>query len=166
MSKGGEYMFYSPLRYPGGKGKPFCQNLFCSWKHIIKHSIFSNKGRIAGTTGQIVIKEHLNNEGTVATNIYLGYEFLTDMFMLDIRYDNQKLVSNYDSEEKNIPPVHGSKGILYILPDHRRTNYILCRQWCISCSLYLWNSILPDYAHIPSVSDLNTIRHSYISSYR
>ena len=42
------------------------------------------------------------HEGTVATNIYLGYEFLTDMFMLDIRYDNQKLVSNYDSEEKNI----------------------------------------------------------------
>lgn len=32
------------------------------------------------------------HEGTVATNIYLGYEFLTDMFMLDIRYDNQKLV--------------------------------------------------------------------------
>ena len=42
------------------------------------------------------------HEGTVATNVYLGYEFLTDMFMLDIRYDNQKLVSNYDSEEKNI----------------------------------------------------------------
>lgn len=42
------------------------------------------------------------HEGTVATNIYLGYEFLTDMFMLDIRYDNQRLVSNYDSEEKNI----------------------------------------------------------------
>lgn len=42
------------------------------------------------------------HEGTVATNIYLGYEFLTDMFMLDIRYDNHRLVSNYDSEEKNI----------------------------------------------------------------
>lgn len=42
------------------------------------------------------------HEGTVATNVYLGYEFLTDMFMLDIRYDNQKLVSNFDSEEKNI----------------------------------------------------------------
>ena len=42
------------------------------------------------------------HEGTVVTNIYLGYEFLTDMFMLDIRYDNQKLVSNYDGEEKNI----------------------------------------------------------------
>ncbi|MCM1221458.1 MAG: DEAD/DEAH box helicase [Lachnospiraceae bacterium] len=42
------------------------------------------------------------HEGTVATNIYLGYEFLTDMFMLDIRYDNQKLVSNYDNEEKSI----------------------------------------------------------------
>ncbi len=38
----------------------------------------------------------------IETNIYLGYEFLTDMFMLDIRYDNQRLVSNYDNEEKNI----------------------------------------------------------------
>lgn len=42
------------------------------------------------------------HEGTVATNIYLGYEFLTDMFMLDIKYDTQRLVSNFDSEEKNI----------------------------------------------------------------
>ena len=32
-------------------------------------------------------------EGTVATNIYLGYEFLTDMFTLDIKYDTQKMVS-------------------------------------------------------------------------
>lgn len=38
----------------------------------------------------------------IETNIYLGYEFLTDMFMLDIRYDNQRLVSNYDNEEKSI----------------------------------------------------------------
>lgn len=42
------------------------------------------------------------HEGTVATNIYLGYEFLTDMFMLDIGYDTHKLVSNYDNEEKSI----------------------------------------------------------------
>ena len=42
------------------------------------------------------------HEGTVATNIYLGYEFLTDMFMLDIKYDTQNLVSNFDNEEKNI----------------------------------------------------------------
>lgn len=42
------------------------------------------------------------HEGTVATNIYLGYEFLTDMFTLDIKYDTQKMVSNADSEEKNI----------------------------------------------------------------
>lgn len=42
------------------------------------------------------------HEGTVATNIYLGYEFLTDMFTLDIKYDTQKLVSNADSEENNI----------------------------------------------------------------
>lgn len=42
------------------------------------------------------------HKGTVATNVYLGYEFLTDMFMLDIEYDTEKLVSRYDSEEKNI----------------------------------------------------------------
>lgn len=42
------------------------------------------------------------HEGTVATNIYLGYEFLTDMFMLDIKYDAEMLVSRADSEEKNI----------------------------------------------------------------
>ena len=42
------------------------------------------------------------HEGTVASNIYLGYEFLTDMFMLDIKYDSKKLVAIFDSEEKNI----------------------------------------------------------------
>lgn len=42
------------------------------------------------------------HEGTVAKNIYLGYEFLTDMFMLDINYDTQKLVSRYDNEERTI----------------------------------------------------------------
>lgn len=42
------------------------------------------------------------HEGTVATNIFLGYEFLTDMFMLDIKYDTQELVSHVDSEEKTI----------------------------------------------------------------
>lgn len=39
---------------------------------------------------------------TVATNIFLGYEFLTDMFMLDIFYDSTKLVSNNNAEEKSI----------------------------------------------------------------
>lgn len=39
------------------------------------------------------------HEGTVATNIYLGYEFLTDMFMLDIKYDSEKLVAKFDTEE-------------------------------------------------------------------
>ena len=29
------------------------------------------------------------HKGTVATNMYLGYEFLTDMFMLDIKYDTK-----------------------------------------------------------------------------
>lgn len=43
-----------------------------------------------------------NHEGTVATNIFLGYEFLTDMFMLDISYDSIKLVSNNNAEEKSI----------------------------------------------------------------
>ena len=42
------------------------------------------------------------HDGAVATNIYLGYEFLTDMFMLDILYDTEALVSRKDSEEKNI----------------------------------------------------------------
>lgn len=42
------------------------------------------------------------HEGTVARNIYLGYEFLTDMFMIDIKYDTEKLVSNSDNEEKTI----------------------------------------------------------------
>ncbi len=42
------------------------------------------------------------HEGTVETNLYLGYEFLTDMFMLDISYDSTKLVSNKNTEEKSI----------------------------------------------------------------
>ena len=42
------------------------------------------------------------HEGTVEKNIYLGYEFLTDMFMLDIKYDSGTLVSRFDSEEKII----------------------------------------------------------------
>lgn len=42
------------------------------------------------------------HEGTVATGIFLGYEFLTDMFMLDISYDSTKLVGNNNSEEKSI----------------------------------------------------------------
>lgn len=42
------------------------------------------------------------HEGSVATNIFLGYEFLTDMFMLDISYDSTKLVGNNNAEEKSI----------------------------------------------------------------
>lgn len=42
------------------------------------------------------------HDNNVATNIYLGYEFLTDMFMIDVKYDTQNLVSNYDNEEKSI----------------------------------------------------------------
>ncbi|OAG94152.1 DEAD/DEAH box helicase [Ferroacidibacillus organovorans] len=42
------------------------------------------------------------HDGTVAPGIYLGYEFLTDMFMLDISYDSTKLVGNRSAEEKSI----------------------------------------------------------------
>jgi ATP-dependent helicase YprA (DUF1998 family) len=43
-----------------------------------------------------------NHEGTVAHGIFLGYEFLTDMFMLDISYDSITLVGNQSVEEKSI----------------------------------------------------------------
>jgi Distinct helicase family with a unique C-terminal domain including a metal-binding cysteine cluster len=43
-----------------------------------------------------------NHTGTVVKNIYLGYEFLTDMFMLDIKYDSKKLVGSSSAEEKSI----------------------------------------------------------------
>jgi hypothetical protein len=43
-----------------------------------------------------------HHEGTVAHGIYLGYEFLTDMFMLDISYDSINLVGNRSVEEKSI----------------------------------------------------------------
>jgi len=42
------------------------------------------------------------HEGTVAHGIYLGYEFLTDMFMLDISYDSKKLVGDLSAEEKSV----------------------------------------------------------------
>ena len=42
------------------------------------------------------------HEGTVETNIYLGYEFMTDMFMLDIAYDSNKLVGTRNQKEKSI----------------------------------------------------------------
>lgn len=43
-----------------------------------------------------------HHEGTVAANIYLGYEFLTDMFMMEISYDSSNLVGNNNAEEKSI----------------------------------------------------------------
>ena len=43
-----------------------------------------------------------HHDGTVATNIFLGYEFLTDMFMLDISYDSANLVGSGSAEEKSI----------------------------------------------------------------
>ena len=36
----------------------------------------------------------------IEQEVYLGYEFLTDMFMLDIEYDTTKLVSNKTTQEK------------------------------------------------------------------
>ena len=41
-----------------------------------------------------------HHEGTVETNIYLGYEFLTDMFMMDITYDSNHLVGFDNNEGK------------------------------------------------------------------
>lgn len=43
-----------------------------------------------------------HHDGTVDTNIFLGYEFLTDMFMLDISYDSVGLVGSGSAEEKSI----------------------------------------------------------------
>ena len=42
------------------------------------------------------------HEGTVETNIYLGFEFMTDMFMLDISYDSNRLVGTHNQSEKAI----------------------------------------------------------------
>lgn len=42
------------------------------------------------------------HEGSVETNIYLGYEFMTDMFMLDISYDSKRLVGTHSQKEKTI----------------------------------------------------------------
>lgn len=42
------------------------------------------------------------HDGTVEPNIFLGYEFMTDMFMLDIEYDSNRLVGMSNSEEKAI----------------------------------------------------------------
>lgn len=42
------------------------------------------------------------HENTVAQNIFLGYEFMTDMFMLDISYDTSMLVGIRNAEEKSI----------------------------------------------------------------
>lgn len=42
------------------------------------------------------------HDGTVETNVLLGYEFLTDMFMLDISYDSNRLVGMGTLEERSI----------------------------------------------------------------
>jgi ATP-dependent helicase YprA (DUF1998 family) len=38
----------------------------------------------------------------IEKNVFLGYEFLTDMFMLEISYDSDRLVGHIDSHEKLI----------------------------------------------------------------
>ena len=43
-----------------------------------------------------------HHQNTVEPNIYLGHKFLTDMFMLDIKYDTSKLVGNGTADEKSI----------------------------------------------------------------
>jgi ATP-dependent helicase YprA (DUF1998 family) len=42
------------------------------------------------------------HENTVETNMFLGFEFKTDMFMLDIAYDTQKLVGSGNLKERAI----------------------------------------------------------------
>lgn len=42
------------------------------------------------------------HEGKIETNIFLGNEFLTDMFMLDIVYDEDRLVCMRSSDERQI----------------------------------------------------------------
>ena len=42
------------------------------------------------------------HDGTIETSLFLGYEFLTDMFMLDITYDTNKLVGNGNAYERSI----------------------------------------------------------------
>ncbi len=42
------------------------------------------------------------HDGTVETNVLLGYEFLTDMFMIDISYNSHKLVGMRTAEERSI----------------------------------------------------------------
>ena len=43
-----------------------------------------------------------HHDGTVVPGIYLGYEILTDMFMMDISYDSTKLVGTSNTEERSI----------------------------------------------------------------
>lgn len=43
-----------------------------------------------------------NHDGTIESGIYLGHEFLTDMFMLDIKYNSDKLVGYGLTQERNI----------------------------------------------------------------
>lgn len=43
-----------------------------------------------------------DHKGSIKTNLFLGYEFLTDMFMIDIKYDKDLFVSNCSNEERAI----------------------------------------------------------------
>ena len=65
---------------------------------------------VADPKGQrrIKVSQPFHNSSAVCTHefiereVFLGYEFLTDMFMLDIAYDNNKLVGRNTSQEKII----------------------------------------------------------------
>jgi len=43
-----------------------------------------------------------DHKGSIKTKMFLGYEFLTDMFMIDIKYDKDLFVSNRSNEERAI----------------------------------------------------------------
>ncbi|MDR1872797.1 MAG: DEAD/DEAH box helicase [Deltaproteobacteria bacterium] len=65
-------------------------------------AIDSKKGKTPITQPYRLNGPVCSHEGAVVSNIYLGFEFLTDMFMLDILYDDQVLVDRRGPDEKNI----------------------------------------------------------------
>jgi ATP-dependent helicase YprA (DUF1998 family) len=60
----------------------------------------TNKKFATSITKPYLGHSNCTHEGTVISNIYLGFEFLTDMFMLDISYDSTMLIGNVNSEHK------------------------------------------------------------------
>lgn len=65
--------------------------------------VFDANGNGRYSFSQPYHDRHLcRHDGTVAPGIFLGYEFLTDMFMLDIFYNPIELVGNRSADEKAI----------------------------------------------------------------